>query len=169
MSQAPARAWWAEVEHLREAAERRRAEQSQASEPQVRPGSARRLDGAASSDRATGPAPDPATGPAAAQRRTVKIRGQAIPTAPVRPLHEAGDGELAAIVVDGPWTGSRSTSRRRPRRRAAERVGHRPDRIALWAFLVGLLLVIIAAATAHGAPLPAHAHAVAAAAQLAAH
>jgi hypothetical protein len=146
---------------LREAAERRRAEQLQALEPEARPGYVRRLAEAGSHERATGPAP--------AQRRTVKIRGQAIPTAPARPLHDASDVELAATVVDGPWTRSRSTSRRRPRRRAAERVGHRPDRIALWAFIVGLLLVIIAAATAHGAPLPAHAHAVAAAAQLAAH
>lgn len=41
----------------------------------------------------------------------------------------------------------------RPRRRAslAERhLGAHPDRIALWAFLLGLFLVAVAAGTAHG-------------------
>ncbi len=37
---------------------------------------------------------------------------------------------------------------RRPRRTAHERVGHRPDRIAMWAFALGLLLILIAVLTA---------------------
>ena len=41
-----------------------------------------------------------------------------------------------------------------PRRRApAERVGPRPDRIAMWAFVFGLFLVLVATATADAAPL----------------
>jgi hypothetical protein len=42
-----------------------------------------------------------------------------------------------------------------PRRRpdAASRVGPRPDRIAMWAFLMGLFLVFVATATADAAPL----------------
>ena len=42
-----------------------------------------------------------------------------------------------------------------PRRRPgpATRVGSRPDRIALWAFLMGLFLVFVATATADAAPL----------------
>jgi len=42
-----------------------------------------------------------------------------------------------------------------PRRRSATeaRIVARPDRVALWAFLLGLFLVFVAAATAHAAPL----------------
>jgi hypothetical protein len=42
-----------------------------------------------------------------------------------------------------------------PRRRspAGARIAARPDRVALWAFLLGLFLVFVAAATAHAAPL----------------
>jgi hypothetical protein len=92
-----------------------------------------------------------AVGPAPAQRRTVKIRGQAVPIASARPLHEASEDELSSIVVDGPWVRARpaTPARRRPRRRAVDRIGPRPDRLALWAFIAGLSLVIIALATAH--------------------
>ena len=47
-------------------------------------------------------------------------------------------------------------SRRRPARPVHERPGFRPDRAALWAFVLGLLLVLVAATSAHGAML-AHA------------
>jgi hypothetical protein len=60
------------------------------------------------------------------QRRTVVIEGRP------GPAHK-----LAQI------------ERRRPPRRTAERVAHRPDRVALYAFLFGLLLVIVALASAH--------------------
>ena len=36
-----------------------------------------------------------------------------------------------------------------PRRSAAPRAMHRPDRIALWAVFMGLCLLVIAAASAH--------------------
>ena len=157
MSQAPARAWWAEVEHLREAAERRRAVTSGESPVEL----ARARDAHARDEQRTR---DRSSVRSPAQRRTVKIRGQVIPTAPSRTLHEATDAELDGVILDGPWPRPQapSSTRRRPRRPAGERVGHRPDRIALWAFIAGLLLVVIAAATAHGAPLPAPAHAHAA-------
>jgi hypothetical protein len=61
-----------------------------------------------------------------AGRRTVKIGG--------RP------GELQASPV-----------RRRPPRTASERLGARPDRVAAWAFVLGLLLILIAVATANAA------------------
>jgi hypothetical protein len=41
-------------------------------------------------------------------------------------------------------------SRRRPPRRAYERAGFRPDRVAMWAVLLGMLLVLVALASAHG-------------------
>jgi hypothetical protein len=61
-----------------------------------------------------------------AGRRTVKIGG--------RP------GELQASPV-----------RRRPPRTASERLGARPDRVAAWAFVLGILLILIAVATANAA------------------
>jgi hypothetical protein len=41
-----------------------------------------------------------------------------------------------------------SPARRRPARTVHERLGPRPDRIAAWAFALGLLLILIAVATA---------------------
>jgi hypothetical protein len=41
-----------------------------------------------------------------------------------------------------------ASGRRRPSRAVHERVGPRPDRIAAWAFALGLLLILIAIATA---------------------
>jgi hypothetical protein len=40
--------------------------------------------------------------------------------------------------------------RRRPRPRAIQRVGSRPDRIAAWAVALGFLLVLVAILSAHG-------------------
>jgi hypothetical protein len=39
---------------------------------------------------------------------------------------------------------------RRPQRRAYERAGFKPDRVAMWAVFLGILLVIVAVASAHG-------------------
>jgi len=44
------------------------------------------------------------------------------------------------------------SSRRRPERRY-ERAGFRPDRTAMWAVLLGLMLILAAAASAHAATL----------------
>jgi hypothetical protein len=52
---------------------------------------------------------------------------------------------------------TRSSSRRRPERRY-ERAGFRPDRTAMWAVLLGVLLILAAAASAHAATLHAVAH-----------
>ena len=72
----------------------------------------------------TAPAPAPAPVP---ERRTVTITG--------RPA-ERPDAE-------------------RPRRRSAaqQQLVAQPDRVALWAFLLGLFLVLVAAATANAAPV----------------
>jgi hypothetical protein len=42
----------------------------------------------------------------------------------------------------------------RPTPRRHERTGLRPDRTALWAVLLGLCLILVAAASAHGAVSP---------------
>jgi hypothetical protein len=46
-----------------------------------------------------------------------------------------------------PWP---EPSRRRPQRRAYERAGFRPDRVAMWAVLLGVMLVVVAILSAHG-------------------
>jgi peptidoglycan hydrolase-like protein with peptidoglycan-binding domain len=43
---------------------------------------------------------------------------------------------------------------RRPRKNAADRVGPRPDRIVLWAVILGIVLILIAAASASKAATP---------------
>ena len=60
--------------------------------------------------------------------------------------------ERRTVVIEGrPGPAHRlaQIERRRPPRRSAERIAARPDRVALWAFLFGLLLVIVALASAH--------------------
>jgi len=46
-------------------------------------------------------------------------------------------------------------SPRRPAERRYERAGFRPDRVAMWAVLLGLMLIIAAATSAHAATLHA--------------
>jgi hypothetical protein len=46
-----------------------------------------------------------------------------------------------------PWPDG---SRRRPTRRAYERAGFRPDRVAMWAVFLGILLVLVAVASGNG-------------------
>ena len=67
-------------------------------------------------------------GSATPGRRMIEIRGRTVPAPMVpRPVE---------------------TDRRRPPRRAIERVGGRPDRVAMWALLMGLLLILVAIGTA---------------------
>jgi hypothetical protein len=72
--------------------------------------------------------PLPEKGAGVPDRRTVKIGG-----------HPEGSLEAARYRRD---------RARRPPRTAQERLGHRPDRIAMWAFALGLLLILIAVLTA---------------------
>jgi hypothetical protein len=101
MSQPEARAWWADVEDLRERIELRREAE----------------------DRM--PAPVATAARAAAPRRTVQITG--------RP-------------VSAPAPRALVTSRQRPAR-AMDAATRRPDRIAGWAALLGLVLVLVSTAT----------------------
>jgi hypothetical protein len=216
MSEAHARSWWADVEHLREAAERRSAERAKARiegrdpvaltplrplhavdglaafdealdaiQP-VAPGEAPRLrrfarDTAAaqpeprasltlvkdrdeidrdSVSRLREPAPTgrfarrgdqiaprprplvphrrPASVPANdpdPRRRTVEIRGTVNP--------------LPVELVPDPANGV-GPARRRPKRRPAERFAGSPDRVAGYAVLLGVFLIVVALLSAHG-------------------
>ena len=142
MGHTEAPAWWADVQHLRDVYDRtddarRRADLADVAErrtalehrpPEVverRASDTGRLAPVAR----RGPHPKGTPIPA---RRTVEIRGRTVP-APAVPR----------IELD----------RRRPPRRAAERVGPHPDRLALWALLMGLLLILVAVGTADASVL----------------
>jgi len=138
-------AWWAEVEHLRDVYERtdearRRADLAdQRGRPEPRETVERRpververrASGAGRSAPVARRGPHPKGTPIPA-RRTVEIRGRTVP-AP----------DVPRIELD----------RRRPPRRSVERVNPRPDRLALWALLMGLLLILAAVGTADASVL----------------
>jgi hypothetical protein len=50
-------------------------------------------------------------------------------------------------------TGNPTPARSRRRSPAQAQIAARPDRVALWAVVLGMFLVAVAAATAHAAPL----------------
>jgi len=63
-----------------------------------------------------------------------------------RPDLQLVEGERRTVVITGHPVPPR---RRRPV--AAQQIQARPDRIALWAFLLGLFMVFVAVATANAA------------------
>jgi len=72
---------------------------------------------------------------------------------PLRPLEPAVP-ERRTVKIGGRPEGSLEAARyqrdraRRPPRTAHERIGARPDRLAMWAVALGLLLILIAVLTA---------------------
>ena len=110
MAHGETRAWWADVEHLRD--------------DYGRTDEARRR-----ADRVELAAPRSAVSPA---RRTIEIRGRPVKAAPVR-------GEAP------------QSDRRRPPLLAVQRGGARPERMALWALLMGVVLILVAVSTADAA------------------
>ena len=72
------------------------------------------------------------------------VRAEAIAEpVPLRP-----QAERRTIVITG-----QPVPPRRRRSAAQEQLTARPDRVAMWGFLLGLFLVLVAAATANAAPL----------------
>ncbi|MEA2195546.1 MAG: hypothetical protein QOG42_1980 [Solirubrobacteraceae bacterium] len=150
MGHTEAPAWWADVQHLRDVCERtdearRRADLADVAQrratlerrpPEVVERRATEVVERRASD-AGRPAPVARRGPhpkgtALPARRTVEIRGRTVPAPPV-----------PRIELD----------RRRPTRSAVQRVGPRPDRLAMWALLMGLLLILVAVGTADASVL----------------
>jgi hypothetical protein len=62
---------------------------------------------------------------------------------------EAPPPERRTITITG--TPGHAAAPRRRRSPAQQQIAARPDRVALWAFLLGLFLVLVAAATAGAA------------------
>ena len=168
MPQSESRAWWADVQDVRETIERRRAAEQAAQahaparragagtadhrEPQRsrashgHPAPARQVRPArrsAAARRAHGGVRRPLHLPSHSQpaggRRTVEITGRPVPgphvpSAQVPPVTAAPDAAY-----------SPRHSRRRISPSPAERLAHRPDRIAAWAAVLGLAMMIVAA------------------------
>ncbi len=89
--------------------------------------------------------------PAARTERTV-----ASAPVPARPVSGAAslpaDGGRRTVTIRGRGA-ERNLPVARPTLRRHERPGFRPDRAALWAVMLGLLLILVAAASAHAAIL----------------
>lgn len=100
--------------------------------------------------------PAPPSAAPRAPRATRPVRAEAAAQAPQAVVaREAGGGVAGrrTVTIRGrgaernlPWP---DASRRRPARRAYERAGFKPDRVAMWAVLLGILLVFVAIASAH--------------------
>ena len=69
---------------------------------------------------------------------------------PARPDLRLVEGERRTVIITGHPTPPPPRRRRSP---ARQQLVARPDRIALWAVLLGLFLVFMAVATAHAAVL----------------
>jgi hypothetical protein len=169
MSQTAARPWWADVQHLRpdedggdqraprtgrfdrasasprrsatdhrpaRPAARERRPEAHAPRRRERPEPENWLEASEAAVTPTTTTPDaaPATEQAAPkpERRTIQIRGQVDRVAGVAPVPSPGP-------------------QRHRGRMPHERVGPRPDRVALWAVLLGLLLILVAAISSPGA------------------
>jgi hypothetical protein len=141
------------------------------------PGRPRRLEaiaGGRTSPRPSAAPRVPRTEPTPAAPRTAAAPRQRRPTAVAAAIRDEGPAVFQApgwqegpspgaiggvpgrktVTIRGhgaehnlPWPDS---SRRRPQRRAYERAGFQPDRVAMWAVLLGILLVVVAVASAHG-------------------
>ena len=137
MAHTEARPWWADVEHLRDVYARTDEARRRADRADSEARHAARERPHADTD---GARPGAAArrgghvkGAAIPARRTVEIRGRTVP-APAVPR---------TVEID----------RRRPPRRPVERVGTRPDRLAMWALLMGIVLILVAVGTADAAVL----------------
>jgi hypothetical protein len=78
-------------------------------------------------------------------RRTVPIGGRPEDAGPPAPLR------VVAAPASTPSRAGRvvQVQRRRPPRPPVERLGTRPDRIAMWALMMALALIAVAALSAH--------------------
>ena len=173
-----ARAWWADVEHVRETIERRREAEERASAARAERhlsvvGShdegaahraARRVADRHGTDRHAGErhASERRTGDRrAAGPRTAELRAAERRTEERRGAHRSGPRrtvEITGRTVPAPAVpraerdptvayGARGSSRR-PSLSPADRLVHRPDRIAMWAVVLGFVLILVAATSA---------------------
>jgi len=190
MAHSEARAWWADVQHLRNDYERTDEARRRADEADLAARRAVRerhhVEAEVSSVRAAAPGDGAAVQPArrasdssfshrraqrsefsAESRRgnhldlspAPRVRQGIGPAAGARSARVKGDATPGRVTVEirGRTVPAPAVPRsaeveraRRPQRRAVERVGARPDRVAMWALMMGLLLILVAIGTADG-------------------
>ena len=112
----------------------------------------RSLDGGSSSGGVIARSPERDRAPARARSPERVTTAGARPTPSTWSVPEPPARRTITITGRGaernlPWP--TDTSRRRATRKAHERAGFRPDRFAMWALFLGLLLVLVAATSAH--------------------
>jgi pyruvate/2-oxoglutarate dehydrogenase complex dihydrolipoamide acyltransferase (E2) component len=91
----------------------------------------------------------PAAAPAAPAPAPVAEAPQPRPDAvEVEPRIDTFDGCCTVVISGRPGETAAPAVRRRAPRTVGERVSHRPDRIAMWAVALGMLLILIAILTA---------------------
>ncbi|HEY1538913.1 MAG TPA: hypothetical protein VGF63_05920 [Solirubrobacteraceae bacterium] len=168
MAHSEARAWWVDVQHLRDDYERTDEARRRADEADLatRRATRERRHVEAEMRRVSGPlhsesgpprrAPEPALAPRRGQHADTHPRHDAEhPIEPRRPrVKGSGTPGRATIELRGHTVPAPAVprvvdpERRRPARRPIERVGARPDRVAMWALLMGLILILVAIGTA---------------------
>jgi hypothetical protein len=180
----PNRAWWDDVQYLREPLERKR-------EKEARRGlrlDARAAARAVAERHAGEPAADAETvheldavprrrfERAAPERRGRFSRGEHGPSGraehgpsgrgPEAPVPLPPPSRRRTVEITGRTVGAPALprlvqiDRRRPARRAVERVGARPDRLALWAVVLAFFLIFVAVTSSSHAATRAHGAAV---------
>jgi hypothetical protein len=197
----PNRAWWDDVQHLREPLERKREKEARrglrldaraaaravaerhASDPVVHdPDNVHELDAIPRTRRFDRAAPDADAAPrgrrfersapdadaaprerrferSAPERRGRFARAEHGPTSGTEaPAPLSAPSRRRTVEITGRTVGAPALprlveiDRRRPARRPVERVGARPDRLALWAVVLGFFLIFVAVtSTSHAA------------------
>jgi len=143
MPKPEARAWWADVEHLRETYERRRALEARTG---ARRAPLARAVARADEGRALAGDEHRAHARAPEARRAERRPARAAHARPLNPAPRRRTIEITGRTVPAPALPRMvAVERRRPPRRPVERVGPRPDRIASWAVVLGFILIIVAA------------------------
>ena len=80
--------------------------------------------------------------------RFERAPAEPVPLRPRSRFERVETGERRTVTITG-----HPVPPRRRRSPTEQQLVARPDRVALWAFLLGLFLVFVAAATANAAPL----------------
>jgi hypothetical protein len=182
MPQPETRAWWSDVQHLRDSIERKREDEARRGLRLDARSAARAVADRDAGDRTVGERPvdevsvhdallpddlDWVThprrrfdrGPEARARFSRPERDRSEPQRDDdAPRALSAPSRRRTVEITGRTVGAPSLprlvqiDRRRPARRPVERVGPRPDRLALWAVVLGFFLILVAVtSTSHAA------------------
>jgi hypothetical protein len=175
MPQPDTRAWWDDVQYLRESLERKREKEARRGLRLDARAAARAVAERHGGDPIATCDPedlhDPEAMPRARrfersvpERRGRFARADHGPTARAPEAHAplSAPSRRRTVEITGRTVGAPALprlveiDRRRPARRAVERVGARPDRLALWAVVLGFFLIFVAVTSTSHAATRAH-------------